>query len=118
MRQNNVMVFNVHIYIYCRCDPSKQSAASVMRLKADSDRVKDVYKELSAFATRRDTNGNSKFVGLSDIAAVLLKNMALTCYHLAFVMCKSIEQQAVVCMNSRGSILYSYLKINNLHMYM
>ena len=33
-----------------------------MRLKADSDRVKEVCKELSAFATRRHTNGNSMFI--------------------------------------------------------
>ena len=76
----------------------------MMRLKADSDRVKEVYRELSAFATRRHKNGNSD---LSDIAAVLLKNIAFTCYCLAFVMCKSIEQQAVICMNSRAVILYA-----------
>ena len=47
----------MHIAIRCRSDPSKQGAASVMRLKTDSHRVKEVYKELSAFATRRHTNG-------------------------------------------------------------
>ena len=51
-------VFNVHTHAHYRCDPSKQGAASVMRLKADSDRVKEVYKELSAFATRKHTNGS------------------------------------------------------------
>ena len=56
VRQNNVVVL-VHIAALCRSDPSKQGAASVMRLKADSDRVNEVYKELSAFATRRHTNG-------------------------------------------------------------
>ena len=65
MRHSNVTVFNVHTHAHYRCDPSKQGAASVMRLKADSDRVKEVYKELSAFATRRHTNGNSKFAGHS-----------------------------------------------------
>ena len=54
------MVFNVHTH--CRYDTSKQGASSVMRLKGDSDRVKEVYKELSAFATMRHTNGNSKLI--------------------------------------------------------
>ena len=49
----------IYIQIIRRSDPSKQGAVSVMRLKAGSDRVKEVYEELSAFATRRHTNGNS-----------------------------------------------------------
>ena len=87
MRQSNVIVFNVHTHTHYRCDTSKQGAASVMRLKADSDRVKEVYKELSAFATRKHTNGNSKFAGHSVASMIyiliLLKDkVALTCDQL------------------------------------
>ena len=44
-----VIVFNVHTHAHYRCDPSKQGAASVMRLKDDSDRVKEVRIHQEAY---------------------------------------------------------------------
>ena len=38
----------------------------------------------------------SSFCNLNDMGAVLLKNMALICYCLAFVVFKLIEQHVVV----------------------
>jgi len=40
-----------------RSSPNQQGAASVIRLKADSTRIKEVYKELSMFITNKNSNG-------------------------------------------------------------
>ena len=42
-------MLNVYTHAHYRCDPSKQGAASVMRLKADSDRVKEVHIHQEAY---------------------------------------------------------------------
>ena len=46
----------------------------------------------------------SSFCDLNDLhmGAVLLKNMTLICYRLAFVVCKLIEQHVVVFVRIQG----------------
>ncbi|XP_065882745.1 AP-5 complex subunit beta-1-like isoform X1 [Dysidea avara] len=47
---------------YSKSSPNQQGAASVIRLKADSVRTKEVYKELSMFTTNKNSNGLNHFL--------------------------------------------------------
>ncbi|XP_065919175.1 AP-5 complex subunit beta-1-like isoform X1 [Dysidea avara] len=80
---------------YSKFSPNQQGAASVIRLKVDSVRTKEVYKELSMFTTNKNSNGLNHFLKFLPPK-----------YHLLLQLDHHSEDQSVVV-----SIATDYWKI-------